>query len=421
MDFESRTGELTSPPQPAVLVPFFDSLFKSTVVRLPDPEKGVTAVPQYAKRQAWNADGTKLLLYGSTGGEWFVYHGTEYRLLKQLELERDGLDSEVLWANNRKEHCKTENETLYYRVGLSLMTTCANKDSSKRKATIRSAGADYIANGDEGSQADDDCRWAFFTGEKEKFNALDVVTYDICAGKQVATVSVEDLSMGKAKRGAHQAINWVSVSPSGKFVIVQWNYYGQTKGRGRGTDVFRFADLSFVAHLSDLNNHGDIGTLDGEDYFVMQGRTETQQDYRTINAWRLADGTRIDTVLPASWAPYSCCYHISMQGSRGSKGISGFMLLSMYTADGTRLGAKPGWGGDEMVACKIGTQECYRLGQLFNARAKSDKDCGTPGCSYWQEPHCAPSRDFKKAVCGSNWLDRSSPARAYVWTFAEQN
>jgi hypothetical protein len=412
---------LTYPGQPLPLGQVTDTLFGKTLTRTGNSaEDMVELVPVYSKRQPWNVDGTRFFLYGVTGGRFHLMNGTTFSYIEQMDsLEYDGLDVELQWANlYTAPGCVNPSDTMFYRFQKSLKTYCV---SNEVKAVVHTfathASATAIGNKDEGNQSDDDNRWAFVSFNGATGAQYDVYSYSRVTDTVTANKDILTMSNGTRQNGAVNAINWIGSSPSGNYVIVNWATNGST--RGFGVDVFSSA-LVFQRHICNTNNHGDVGfNAAGEEVYVAM--CDSNFADRTFNIVRLSDGSTTNLVVPSPYnLTFTCCHHVSLQGTRGPTGLKGYALLSHYTNNGTRYGSiysETSWGADELIAVKLDdTQRWYRIGQQFNIKATTDLSCGSPGCNYFQEPHAVPNRNFTKVVFGSSWLNNMNPPRSYVYT-----
>lgn len=68
-------------------VPFTDSLYNTTIVRITDKEidgySGPGIQNEYARNDAYNCDDSRIMMRGN-GGNWYVYDASSYQLLNDV-------------------------------------------------------------------------------------------------------------------------------------------------------------------------------------------------------------------------------------------------------------------------------------------------------------------------------------------------
>ena len=100
---------------------------------------------------------------------------------------------------------------------------------------------------------------------------MDVITLDLQNGQTLATRRFADAWSNNANAPGY--IDWVSVSPSGRFTVIMWNTHLTSAAHPLhghyGVEVYRTADMQFLRRISDYGNHGDFQyTPDGDEVFV---------------------------------------------------------------------------------------------------------------------------------------------------------
>jgi len=166
------------------------------------------------------------------------------------------------------------------------------------------------------------------------------------------------------------SLDWVSMSPLGKYIIVSRSYqetavldWNQTTGA-----VNRTRRAQFAAGHFDMT----VGA-DGLEYAI------PGNGYK----YKLADGTR-STI----WYTGSGSYH---SGSVRLGDVSGWVIGSLYSTTGSAVG--------EIVA--FGTNgRYYRLGHHRMPLGSS--------------PHAVPSPDGKRVFFGSKWGNSTGPIQGYI-------
>lgn len=362
-------------------------------------------MPDYSKQQAWNVDGAKMLLLDDMA--W--YHVYDASTLKDLGRISDakGLccDHDVRWSNS-------EANIIYYVTGLSLMSYNVSTHALNTVHTFSCSDGTHtgtkFGNGDEGNPSNDDRYWAgvcsYYDGAY--FATISAITYDRVTDTVLANIPAAQLC-GGACIGFSKSdlINWVGMSPSGKYTIVQWNKSSNIEAnyiRPMGTEIFD-QQLTYQGKLCAANPHSDVGyDVNGNEVIVIAGCDLTYQP-RMMTVTQL--DTRIQTKIlwPSTWAN-DALYHISMRATNGS--ARGWALISTAVSANTQ---GRGWGASEMVAVQIdttknGNQTWRRVGRAFSIR----------DTQYYAEPHAVPNRDFTKVLWGSDWLTDGGQISACV-------
>ncbi len=234
---------------------------------------------------------------------------------------------------------------------------------------------DHISLGNyEGNISNDD-HYAALLATKGSTNFI--VVYDILNDNVVATHTI-----GSA------GLDWVSMSQSGNYVVVNWGSAGASPGQG--IDVYD-RNLNFLHHLRDDTPHGDLGyDTEGNEVFVGLGYVFGA----TISAFRL-DGGGIITLLDAN--PGFWGGHISCRNTK--------RLGWCYVSD-------DGWspdlwlGHDEVFAIKVDSSHTV---ERF-AHEHHSYNAG-----YDHEPMAVPNRDGTKVMWASDWGGGSTaPVYSYV-------
>lgn len=197
----------------------------------------------YARRAAWNADGTRVLLVNPWPAR--VLDATSWAPIG----EPHRTPTDALWSNLDPDRM----------FGLSA-DQLVSYSVSMRSSTVLRAFPGYDAlsiGGGEGVQSDDD-RYLVLIGRNA--GGIDVISYDTLDDR-VAIVSFEGAS------GPNGDIDWAGVSPSGRFVVVKIDT--AIAGFARGFHVFdRLSMQPLWLVLPDSTSHSDIG-FDAEGHEVL--------------------------------------------------------------------------------------------------------------------------------------------------------
>jgi len=226
-----------------------------TITRVtPDESFGTHS---YSRRQAWNADETKIdikrkILDATNNYSVLLTHS---------------LSSERIWSN-------IDPNLIYGLATAPKRNNFAKYDVATKTRTILRTFTEYDActiGEYEGSISNND-RYVVLSCE-DSSGGKDLISYDI----------EEDAVLGKIR--ADSDLNWVSFSQSGKFILVENN----APGNSLDEELVRY-DKFFKGKevLTDNRAHGDLGIDEnGDDVFVMIF-------WDTISYIRLRDGLRVE-------------------------------------------------------------------------------------------------------------------------------
>jgi hypothetical protein len=377
----SETLTIPSTPRPEYLKPVTDSKFGTTVTRISDRaafDSNLQALRHnYSKNQPWNADESYLLLN-------FKYPAA---LLDARTYKF------VRWVNQ-------PSQSVWSNINPSLMYGMAANTNQFVKLNIASGSDTYTVLhkfGDyekidfgawEGNLSNDD-RYAALVGTKA--GKVDFVIYDLLKDRIAARQTQPQGTTMNNGNGA--IVNNISMSQSGKYVIVQYNKDG--KGVHRGIHLLN-RSLKFVRQLSTRRGTHFDSCMDenGSESIVLTDNTTT-----AIVSVQYATGKKT-TLLPAAQANYSI--HVSCRNSQrpGWAYISEFAGdLDPENPDAVKKTL------DRTFALKLdgsGTIE-----QFAYPEHSLNK-------SYERQPQSVPNRDGTKVIFASDWGDESGPVYAYI-------
>lgn len=370
-----------SMPKPDKGVVFSEPNFNTCVVRatIHDVEPPVTfARNDYSRREAFNADNSRLLVYASDGF-WHLYDANTLQWIERLdgpagdsEPQWDPVDPNAFYfvpINGGKSLRKMN-------VAANTWTTVADFTSS---LPSWASSAQHIWTRSEGSPSKDGRYWAFQI-EDSSFNILGFMTWDL----------VQNRMVGSIQRSSRP--NNVSMTPSGRWVVEV----------NDPTWVWS-PDFSVKKNLGVKPEHVDVAVgVDGHDYFV-------GPDYESDNGDVFAADLDTCPSVPADATDGPVCPRIVLfqlyhNGSTAALHVSGkafnkpgWMLMGTYITTPQRDGTWP-WYTDKLFAIEIAPNpRVYNLGYH---RVYSD--------GYWTEPHASPNRDFTRLMFNTNWGNESS-------------
>jgi hypothetical protein len=367
--------------RPAKGEPVLDAIFGTCVVRVTqhdvEPPRGF-ARNDYSRRQAFNADGSRILIVDREGG-WHLYDGTSLAWVGNLK--GVGGDAEPQWH-------ATDPNRLYYvprnGLGMTLMEIdirdprprVAADFGARLKRLWPRAAAAWTRS--EGSPSADLRYWAFQVDD-DQWKGVGMFTWDLQTDTIIAHY---DFALHAKPRPDH-----LSMSPSGRYVVVSWD---------DGPALFD-RDLHPLRGLATKGEHSDIALdANGNDVYV-------SVDYEArggpVYMTDLKSGKR--TLL---FDTYVASTATAMHFSGKAFAHPGWVVISTYGeySNAGRISRWLGNGGAQWLHGKVMAVELRpggRIVQLANHHSHYDE--------YWTEPQASVNRDLTRILFNSNWDKRS--------------
>jgi hypothetical protein len=364
MGFDRR--QPVASPKPTRGKPFADANFKTCIVRVTDHDAdGVRGFLRndYSRRQAFNADDSKVIVY-ALDGSWHLY---DTKTLKYLgALPGVGGDAEPQWH-------PTNPKLLYYvpafGIGMVLkeidVTTLKSRVVADLGARLKAIWptANTANTKSEGSPSRDARYWGFAVDDAQ-WNGLGMFTYDLTKDQIIATY---DFAKNHRTRPDH-----VSMTPSGKYITISW-----------GDGVYAFTpDFGKSVKLHHKSEHSDIAVDgNGDDIFVS---VDYEEDLGAVFMVNIRTGVR--TNLFPTYLEHSVT---AMHFSGKAYNRPGWILMSTY-AEG---GGPWQWLHGKIFAVELKANP--RIIDIAHHHVFHD--------DYFTEPHASVNRDFTRVVFGSNW------------------
>ncbi len=329
----------------------------------------------YSRRQAFNADNSKIVV-AAHDGSWHQYDARTYRHVGALP--GVGGDAEPQWH-------PTNPNLMYYFPGFGLGMQIRELDIASGKSRVAADLASRIKalwpqataawTKSEGSPSADARYWALMVDDKE-WHGLGMLTYDLVADRVLGTY---DFAKNGKDRPDH-----LSMSPSGSFVVVSWDDGPWSFSR----------DFSKATRLTRKGEHSDLALdASGEDTYVSIDFEAHGGPVFMIN---LRTGKRTD--LFRTYLEHSAT-SIHFSGKAFSK--PGWVLLSTFNEHG---------GPWQWLHGKIFAAELKENPQIVNLAHHHDVNN-----EYFTEPHASVSRDFTRIVFNSNWeIDSKTDVDTYL-------
>jgi Secretion system C-terminal sorting domain len=378
--------------KPSAGAAFTDPKFGTSVRRLTDARGGGIAsiVPQYSKRQAWNADQSFLLLF--TGdGTGRLYDGTTYEFLRPLD---DVGGEDVFWH-------PTNPDLLYFSFGNTLFSYNVITQSPTAVRTFD--GYTWINTRGEGNLSRDG-RYYAFVGQTYDTDThfKDIVVYDLILDSIVSRMVLPAVLSD---------FDWASISPLGNYVVV--DYATADTGRYQGIEVYD-RNLNFIWQKGLGAGHSDLAVDENGNEVLVMAYYDADLNRGFVKKFRLADGA---TTSLMELSP-DFDLHISCRNESRRE----WCFISTFDAEGRLTDDSLSWlpFEDEIFALKMdGSGDVQRIAHHHSKRfspSTPDRD----NSNYWAEPHATVSRDGTRMIFGSNWRENiasDSSVDAYVVDF----
>lgn len=354
---------------PAKGVPFTDSLYGTTMVRITDKTidgySGPGIENEYARSDAENSDGTCVILRGQDGA-WYVSARANYHLVKLADIGL-GEELEPRWdvsSSTRFYHLYgTELRTYDIFDGVGLVIHDFKQEY---------AGASFITTKTEGDASLDQRYWCFMV-EDSVFNVLAVVCYD----RQLDSV------VG-AQTTFPDGINWVSMDMSGSRCVIG---YESSPAQAFTRDFGTMTQLP-----SGATGHMDLAlTADSTDVIVYQSNTT---DW--IAMADLASGVE----TPLVEIPFSMNTDIGLHMSGNCAAVPGWALISTSGARNAPHGMMHSWMDNLLFMCEL--KASPRVVKLNQTRCYTGMN---PQPNYFAEAYATINRAGTRVYFGSNWGD----------------
>lgn len=380
--------------KPATGASYLDPVFGTTIMRLTDAaaQRAEGFVCYYSKLDPFNADETKILIY-RRGGQWLIY-SRENHTLRRAPVKNSQTDAQPRWH-------PTQANLLFWFDANKIMQY---DFSTGRTAIVHTFPAyQFVTNFDEGNYSADGRyvalagkNWPWQTGLQEFF------VFDLN----------ERMLLGKPLAATGRTVDWVSISPSGKYVVV---LVGSPHGPGQwqGLDVYRAPEMALQPQAYyPYSDHADLGIDgDGNEVYVTDNAEDTYPDrLRHLEKYRLADGMKTDLL--------GCAWGLSRLVSCRSFAIPGWALVSTYSSPKHLAEEKVYPFDDEIFAVKMdGSRAVKRIAHHRSQRFSAGDNSYN---NYWDQPNAVISRSGNYILFSSNWRELGAPQDVYLIDLREQ-
>lgn len=381
--------------KPTVYNTYIDPKFGTTVERISDciSQSFNGIVPHYSKRQAWNADGSILLLF-SGDGEGLLCDGNNYSFIKTIGVGGE----DVFWH-------PTDANTIYYSAD-SILYSYNTSTETATPLHVFSAYT-WINTRGEGNMSLDG-RYYAFVGQKYNYVSgdvtfKDIVVYDLQLNSEISVMPIPQDSI--------TGFDWTSISPLGNYVVV--DYADETTGRYHGVEVYD-RNLNFIWQKPLGAGHSDLGIdANGDEVLVMDVyNADSNKTY--IKKFRLSDGQ--ETMLLEVSELFDL--HICLRNQQRHD----WCFISTFDYTGRLTDDSLSWlpFEDEVFALKLdGSGDVQRIAH-HHSRRYSPLTYDPDHSNYWAEPHATVDRQGTRIIYGSNWrqnMDQMNSVDVYLVDF----
>lgn len=381
-------------PRPAYLDSIIDPEYGTTLTRISDETVfGPTQVGpsdwwapyrrhRWFKMQPWNADGTRILIDLTYPN--YLVDGTTYKFIKRFDPAKpqNHPPTEAVWSN-------VDPNIMYGVSGNSFIKY--NVKYGTRSTLHTFPNYNNISIGlYEGNVSNDDNYVALWCPKGSKYYTI---VYDINKDSIISTYDMGP--QGQQDFYETSGLNWVCISQTGKFVVVQWQRSGT--GRDMGIEVFD-NKMNFLRQITPKvkNSYNvDMGLdADGNDVLVYQDLSNCN-----IMTHRLSDG-QVTKVLDGS--------KISLATTISCRNLNrpGWAYFGDFEATQASVGEFHAAGKSEPAKASYNTVFALKLDgsqivEVFGHMHHSSNE------GLYLQPMPVPSRDGKKVMFASDWEEEN--------------
>lgn len=386
---------------PSPYTPYNDPAFGTPTVRIGDPKAmGLSQLrPEYSQLQAWNASMSMLLV-----NTVIILDAKTFQRLHKIDFGWPATGSALRWS-------PTEPLSLYY-AGTGV-TGCSGAALMRYRLIVTGTPIqgqrelvrcfpEYTQFNKNASweELSDDGRFIGLVGRRSD-GTYDGFVYDI----------VNNVKHGVLQRSFFE---WLSPSPSGKYVVVNWG--GGGDARYTGVEAFDL-EMRYLGKIATGHGHADLAIdKDGTEWYIdyspdnyagITGKVIKKNRLPNgYDAYKGGDKTAVVTLL--EFETWSNNVHISCRNPK-----AGWCGVTTYGGGGD--GRQP--FDQEIFAIYFdSTPAAPHVDRLAHHRSiTSSSTCNIT--SYWAQPHATVSPDATRIFFGSNWgriCDTSEPVEGFI-------
>lgn len=348
-------------PQPRYLEPITDPVFGTRVMRISDEaafgESRSRLAHWYSKKSPWNADNTLLTL------DWIsplvVLDAKTFRVLRRLTTT-----PEWVWSH-------TDPNVMYGVIGNEFVRIDVRDGS---RTTLLQYGSSMSLGRNQGMTSYDDRYVALVV------DGASWIVFDIVEGRIVAE-----------RGGMEGPYGWVTISPSGRFVAVNW-WASERHSEGTAAYPLSLAEgrIEDGYYVEPTKEHSDLGVdAEGNDVLVYLD-FDNGGEVRSVKL----DGSNAaePTRLYARWRPGRWGGHVSCRNTQWP----GWCFVD---------GSREGDSYDEVFAIKLDGSKVFR---------RFAHEHGLANYGYEHQAMAVPNRDGTQVLWASDWDNPTGIVHAYV-------
>ncbi len=354
-----------------------DARFNNPITRIARPPdfSGRCLIPEYSKRQMFNAN-ESLLRLSDCDGRTHLYDADTYEYRKTLGDPITGAQ-DIFWH-------PTDPNLLYFNTGATLFLYNTTTDAVSTVFRFQDGSGQTYLYADtfaEGNLSNDGRTYAVI-GRMGDTDFREILVLDLQTG---TILSRRDMP------GGVDFVDWVSISPNGTYVVVDY------ATSARGIEVYP-RDLSQLLWTRSLGTgHSDL-TLDadGTEVLVMDVYDETINQ-TVFRKYRLSDGQVTDLLAIGLFDQHISCRNF---------GRPGWCTISVFDMNDDQSTSETHWEpfADEIFILNLDGSAMNATGGVERLAHHHSRRYGVEGV-YAAEPHATVSRGGDRIIFGSNWRE----------------
>lgn len=375
--------------RPSFMMQSTDPKFGTTLLRLTDARGGRKPgmMPQYSKRQVWNANDSLMLLI-SGDGTTHLYNGRTYQFIRELS---SVYGEDIFWHPIVPSIiiCTDNQALLSYDVIGDRFDTIAVFQQY-----------DWFNTRGEGNLSVDGSYYAFVGQTYDStVHFKDIVVYDLIGRNVMRTMPLPE---------PLQDFDWVSISPKGNYVVI--DYATTDSSRYNGVEVYDRM-MNFLWQRPLGAGHSDLGIDENGDEVLVMDYYDPYSNSTWVKKFRLSDGKETN-LLEFHW---SFDAHVSCRNTLRP----GWCYISTFDGEGRLADDSTTWlpFEDEIFALKLDGSGAVQRIAHHHSRRFSPTTPDRDNSVYYAEPHATVNRDGSRIVFGSNWrmnVETDSSVDAYL-------
>lgn len=374
--------------QPMVAISFNDPSFNVPVMRITNARNdGATGYfPDYAKRQAWNVDETKMDLR-SASGDLHIFNGQTYQYINTLSAIQGVQD--IFWH-------PTDPLVMYYFLDNIFYSINVQTEIITPLYTFSSYT--YVSATGEGNLSNDG-RYVVVAGYNASYEIVDFLIFDIVSNNIVNTFNVF---------GQFTDFDWASISPLGNYVVI--DYANTIDAPFNGLEVYD-TSFNFIWRQPIGAGHSDMGLDIGGTEVLIMDAYDVDSNRTYINKYNLSNGSTTSLLdISPDFDQHESCRNMNRPGWAY---ISTFDYVGLLTDDS--LTWQP--FEDEVFALNMDGSGLVQRYNHHHSRRYSPSTPNSDSSVYFAEPHATVTKNGDRILYGSNWrlnMDQDTSIDAYI-------